>query len=345
MTTHTQTRYTRIICTIGPASNKLDMLLKMAQRGMNKVRINCSHGTPSQHQKIIDLVNEVNQKHGFNLGILVDLEGYRIRIGKMKKNVPLEPNQVVYVSNDPEAGPGVIPLDFDGDIRSITKGLNMFLDDGTMQMRVMGHSGNKMKMRVVQGGILRERKGVNIPGQKLQSNIMTPKDKTSIEFALRNNVRMISQSFVRNRKDIQRVMAMVKPTHPNTLVIAKIESQDGLNNVESILDACDGLMVARGDLGVSLPIYKIPIVQKYLIHHCDRKKKISITATQMLDSMIERGTPTRAEVSDVANAIIDGTDYVMLSGETAVGKYPSRSVQMMSQIVAYTERHTNVAPK
>lgn len=342
---HTINRYTKIICTIGPASNKEDMLLKMAQRGMNKVRINCSHGTPAQHQKIVDLVNSVNQQHDFDLGVLVDLEGYRIRIGKMKKNVPLNPQEIVYISKTSEAGEGVIPLDFDGDIRTIEKGLNMFLDDGTLQLRVLGNSGGKIKLRVVQGGILRERKGVNIPGLKLQSNIMTAKDSASIDFALKNKATMISQSFVRNKKDIQRVMAKVKPHSPDTMVIAKIESEDGLKNVESILDECDGMMVARGDLGVSLPIYKIPIVQKYLINHCNRKKKLSITATQMLDSMIERGQPTRAEVSDVANAIIDGTDYVMLSGETAVGKYPSRSVQMMSQIVAYTERHTNIPPK
>ncbi|MCA9403012.1 MAG: pyruvate kinase [Candidatus Omnitrophica bacterium] len=338
-------RYTKIICTIGPASNQEDMLLKMAQRGMNKARINCSHGTPAQHQKIVDLVNSVNQHNDFDLGILVDLEGYRIRIGKMKKNVPLNPHEVVYISNERNPEPGVIPLDFDGDLRSITKGLNMFLDDGTLQLRVLGHSGSRLELRVIQGGILRERKGVNIPGLKLQSNIMTEKDSASIDFALRNQASMISQSFVRNKKDIQRVMAKVKPHSPGTKVIAKIESEDGLRNVESILDECDGLMVARGDLGVSLPIYKIPIVQKYLIRHCNRKKKLSITATQMLDSMIERGQPTRAEVSDVANAIIDGTDYVMLSGETAVGKYPSRSVQMMSQIVSYTEKHTNVPPK
>lgn len=321
------------------------MLLKMAERGMNKVRINCSHGTPAQHQKIIDLVREVNRKHGFDLGVLVDLEGYRIRIGRLKKSIPLINNDIVYMSSHPEPSAGVIPLDFDGDIRSVHKGLNIFLDDGTMHLRVMDGAGKRLKLRVIQGGLLHERKGVNIPGLKLQANIMTEKDQKSIDFALQNEVRMISQSFVRNKKDIQRVMAQVKPRFPDIKIIAKIESEDGLKNVESILDECDGMMVARGDLGVSLPIYKIPIVQKYLINHCNRKKKLSITATQMLDSMIHRGNPTRAEVSDVANAILDGTDYVMLSGETAIGKYPSRTVQMMSQIVSYTEKHTNIHPK
>lgn len=338
-------RYTKIICTIGPASSTEAMIVKMAQRGMNVARINCSHGNHVQHQKIIDLIRLVNQKYGFQIDFLLDLEGYRIRIGKLKKNIMLEPNEIIYMASLEEDIPDAIPFDYKEDIKRIEDGLNVFMDDGNLHLKVVGRSGKKLKLKVVQGGLLKERKGVNIPGLKLQSNIMTQKDRDDIGFGLNNNVSMIAQSFVRNKRDIQRVCELVKERHASCKVIAKIESEEGLVNVESILDECDGLMVARGDLGVSLPIYKIPMVQKYLLHHCNRKKKLSATATQMLDSMIERGYPTRAEVSDVANAILDGTDYVMLSGETAIGKYPSRSVQMMSQIVAYTEKHANVRPK
>lgn len=338
-------RYTKIICTIGPASSQEQMIVKMAQRGMNVARINCSHGNHTQHQKIIDMIREVNQKHGFNITILIDLEGYRIRIGKLKKNIMLSPNEVIYMASIEENIPDAIPFDYKEDIKRIEEGLNVYMDDGTLHLKVIGQSGKKLKLKVIQGGILKERKGVNIPGLKLQSNILTPKDREDIEFALSNNVSKIAQSFVRNKKDIQRVCELVKTRNPSCKVIAKIESEEGLVNVESILDECDGLMVARGDLGVSLPIYKIPMIQKYLLNYCNRKKKLSATATQMLDSMIERGSPTRAEVSDVANAILDGTDYVMLSGETAIGKYPSRSVKMMSQIVAYTEKHANIRPK
>ncbi len=337
-------RYTHIICTIGPVSSNEDMIVKMAERGMNVARINCSHGTQAQHQKIVDLIQGVNEKHGFNIGILVDLEGYRIRIGKMKKSVPLVQNDIVYMARQMDNVSDAIPFDYEEDLDAITKGLNVYMDDGNLHLRVMDRVGKRLKLRVVAGGTLKERKGVNIPGLKLRANIVTDKDKRSLEFAIRNGVAIVAQSFVRNRKDILRVNNIVKPSLPECLVVAKIESEEGLKNVEAIVEECDGIMVARGDLGVSLPIYKIPMIQKYLVNHANRQKKMSVIATQMLDSMIERGYPTRAEVSDVANAILDRTDYVMLSGETAVGKFPSRSVKLMSQIVAYTERHANIRP-
>jgi len=207
-----------------------------------------------------------------------------------------------------------------------------------LHLRVMATTGKSIKCRVLQGGMLKERKGVNFPTLKLASNIMTKQDKEDIQFAIDNKAECIAQSFVRNKKDIQRVADIVRPALPDCTLISKIESQEGVRNIMDIVDNCDGVMVARGDLGVTLPLYKIPMVQKYIIRHCNRLKKLSITATQMLESMIDNGRPTRAEVSDVANAILDGTDFVMLSGETAVGKYPSRTIQTMSQIIEYTEK-------
>ena len=332
-------RYTKIIGTLGPASSSEAMIAKMASRGMDVARLNFSHGTHAQHQNLINLVRKINYAHKFNVTILQDLEGYRIRIGRFKKTVILQKNQTIYMSSDPNFTDDHIPFDFRENIRSIARGASVFVDDGKLQLKVAGYSGKRLKLKVIQGGVLKERKGVNIPELKLQSNILTEKDKQDIKFGIKNGVDKIAQSFVRNKKDVLRIVDMVRPQLPNCKIIAKIEGPQGVRNIESIIDACDGIMVARGDLGVSFPIYKIPILQKYLIEHCNRRKKFSITATQMLDSMIEQGRPTRAEVSDVANAILDGSDYVMLSGETAVGKYPSRSIKMMSQIVEYTEHY------
>lgn len=332
-------RHTKIICTLGPASSDEEMITKMAARGMNAARINFSHGDPRQHQKMIDTVRGVNARKGFTVSILVDLEGYRIRIGRFRKNIVLKKNQIFYVSSEPYQEDNHIPFDYTEDIQTIEKGASIFIDDGKIHLRVVGRSGKKLKTKVIQEGVLKERKGVNIPCLKLQSNILTEQDQGGLEFAIKNNVEKIAQSFVRNKKDIQRVVDIVRPRLPDCKIIAKIENEEGVRNIESIIDACDGIMVARGDLGVTLPIYKIPIIQKHIIRRCNRKKKFSIIATQMLESMIENGRPTRAEVSDVANAILDGTDYVMLSGETAIGKYPSRCIKMMSQIVEYTERH------
>lgn len=338
-------RYTRIICTLGPASNDESMIAKMALRGMNVARINFSHGNHQQHQKMVDAVRHVNKKHGFNVTLLADLEGFRIRIGRFKKHIVLKRNQVFTMSNEPYQGDDHIPFDYEDGVKTIEKGSNIYIDDGKIHLRAQGHAGKRLRVKVVQEGILKERKGVNIPRLKLQSNIMTAKDKIDLDFAIKNKVEKIAQSFVRNKKDVQRVIDVVHPLLPDCRIISKIENEEGVRNIDGIIDACDGVMVARGDLGVTVPIYKIPIVQKYIIRHCNRKKKLSIIATQMLDSMIENGRPTRAEVSDVANAILDGTDYVMLSGETAIGRYPSRSIQMMSQIIEYTERHEDARLK
>lgn len=337
-------RYSKIICTLGPASSSEEMIVKMAQRGMDVARINSSHGNHEQHQEMIDLIRRVNEKHHFNVKILQDLEGYRMRLGRFKKSKMLLNKQIWWLTMADDLGDDHIPFDFEEDLKIIKNGMQVFIDDGKIQLKVLSSSSKKVKLRVIQGGELKQRKGINIPDLKLKANIMTDKDALDLEFAIRNNIDMIAQSFVRNKKDIQRVMEIVKPVLPNCKVIAKIENREGVNHVESIIEACDGIMVARGDLGVSMPIFKIPILQKYMISLCNRNKKISITATQMLDSMIEEGRPTRAEVTDVANAIIDGTDYAMLSGETAVGKYPSRCIKLMGQIIEYAESYKYTRP-
>jgi len=329
-------RDTKIICTIGPVSSDENVFLKMASRGMNVARLNFSHGDHSSHQKVIRMIRQVNKKNNFHVKILQDLEGFRIRIGHLKEPKFLGKDQTIFVSKSEDSDEN-IPFDYEGDIKDIKKGMEVFIDDGNIFLKVLSNHAKRLKLKVIQGGVLTERKGINIPKLELQSDIMTNKDKNDLIFGIKNNVDFIAQSFVRNRKDIKAVYDKVKGKLPKCKIIAKIENHQGVMHLDSILNACDGIMVARGDLGVSIPIYKVPIIQKYIIRRCIRKKKFAIVATQMLESMTSQGRPTRAEVADVANAVLDGTDYVMLSGETAVGKYPSRTVQMMRQIIEYTE--------
>ncbi len=331
-------RQTKILCTLGPASQKKDILIKMCKAGMDMARLNFSHGTHAQHQKVIDTIRTINKTNKKKLFILQDLEGYRIRIGHLKKPIVLEKGKRVSMACSSGFKSSTIPLDVEVEAKSLKKGMLVYVDDGNICLKVLGATKNRISCEVLQGGLLKSRKGVNIPELKLQGDILTEKDKKDLEIGILNQVDFVAQSFVRNKQDIMRVVKLVKSRLPKVKVIAKIENHQGVRNIESIADACDGIMVARGDLGVSLPIYKIPIIQKGLIRLCMRKKKSVITATQMLESMTEHARPTRAEVSDVANAIIDGTDVVMLSGETAVGRFPVGTVEMMCNIIKFTER-------
>lgn len=332
-------RYTKIICTIGPASFTEEVITKMAARGMNIARLNFSHGDHAQHLRVIQLIREVNKKYGFKVKILQDLEGYRIRVGKFTRPKMLTRGKTWYISRESHNMPNHFPFDYEGDLKTIKRGDNIFIDDGSIHLRVLDHADECLRARVIQGGLLKERKGINIPTLPLKADIMTAQDQRDLEFGIQHEVDFVAQSFVRNREDIMRVRDQIGQRLPQCKLIAKIENGEGVNNLAAIVEVCDGVMVARGDLGVTLPIYKIPIIQKYIIRHCNRHKKLSMIATQMLDSMIDNGRPTRAEVSDVANAILDASDYVMLSGETAVGKFPSRSIKMMRQIIEYTEAH------
>lgn len=335
-------RDTKILATLGPASASEKILSIMTAKGMNAARLNFSHGSHSDHQKIFNLIKKVNLKHKADVKILQDLEGYRIRVGHFKEPKKLQKGMTFFMSAEKRADFDHIPFDYDEDIKKIKKGYDIFIDDGTIHLRVAGHKAGRLRLKVVQGGVLKERKGINIPTLKLKSDILTTKDKFDLKFGIKNKVDFIAQSFVRNKDDILKIVKLVKPNLPGCKIIAKIENEEGVLNVDEILDSCDGIIVARGDLGVTLPVYKIPIVQKYLILRAIRKKKIAITATQMLESMTEHSRPTRAEVSDVANAVLDQTDYVMLSGETAVGKYPDKAINMMHQVIEYTEKHEKI---
>ncbi|MCG2713059.1 MAG: pyruvate kinase [Candidatus Omnitrophica bacterium] len=331
---------TKIICTIGPASNNYSTLRKMMLAGMDVARLNFSHGNLSRHAKVINLVRTLNKKYSRHLKILGDLEGYRIRIGKLKKEVVLKKRQTLLLSSGAIlCGKGSIPFDYEGPISDIKNGLFIYIDDGNIALKVKSRSNGCLQTEVIVPGVLKEHKGINIPDINLRFSGLTDKDKKDIEFSVKNKLDYIAQSFVRSKKDILNFRDLVKDRLPNCKIIAKIENRQGIKNIDEIIAVSDGIMVARGDMGVSLPIYEIAVIQKMIIKKCNRMKKFVITATQMLESMTENLRPTRAEVTDVANAFLDGSDYLMLSAETAAGKHPVESVNMMNQIIKFTETH------
>jgi pyruvate kinase len=332
---------TKIIATLGPASGNYTILRKMFAAGLDVVRLNFSHGTPKQHLELIELVRRLNKKYRRRIRIMQDLEGFRIRIGRFKgtKTRELKNRTVVWLTNDTECdGPKMIPFDYKGDLSRIKPKQLIYIDDGNLILRVKSISATSIKAEVLEGGILKERKGINIPDADIGFEGMTEKDKRDIKFGIKNKVDYIALSFVRDEKDVREAAELIKAHLPACRLIAKIESRQAIENIDKIIDAADGIMIARGDMGIAVPIYKVPIIQKQIIKKCNAAKKFVITATQMLEHMTEYSRPTRAEVTDVANAIIDGTDFVMLSAETAVGRYPYRSVLMMENIIRFTEK-------
>lgn len=343
---------TKIICTLGPASSSITIIRQMMLAGMDVVRLNFSHGSHPEQQARIDLVRSLNHQYRRRIKILADLEGHRIRIGFLKDHQPLElkKRKVLWLTNQQLFGgkplchrgctqDDIVPFDYPGPLTAIKKDQEIFIDDGNILLKVKKVESKKIKTEVIIGGVLKERKGINIPNARLKFFGITQKDKADIQFAIENNVDYIAQSFVQAAQDILAVKKEIAGRLPHCQIIAKIENRLGLKNLKKIIAVADGIMVARGDLGVSIPIYEIPIAQKQIIKECNQKKKLVITATQMLESMVENYRPTRAEVSDVANAILDGSDMVMLSAESAAGNFPVESVKMMNSIIKFTETH------
>ncbi len=314
----------------------------MMLSGMDVVRLNFSHGSWSEHLEHLKTVRKLNSQYRRHIRILQDLEGYRIRIGKLKNGKPvvLTKKQTVYLTQDKIIGNSkIIPFDYSGSLRTIKKGQLIFIDDGNIVLKVKQRESRQLKLDVLIGGILTQHKGVNMPDIDLEFSTITEKDRIDINFAITHKVDYIAQSFVCTPNNVIMLKKILKHEHPSCKVIAKIENSLGIRNIDKIIDVSDGIMIARGDMGVSLPIYQLPILQKSIIRKCNNKRKLVITATQMLENMVEHIIPTRAEVTDVANAIIDGTNYVMLSAETAIGKYPVETVTMMNDIIKYTEKN------
>ena len=336
---------TKIIATLGPASNSYSTIRKMVMAGLDVVRFNFSHGTHEEHLRRLKLVKQINKKYKRHIRIMQDLEGYRIRIGHFKggNDRILKKRTIVRLVNEPDKGdPQLIPFDYKGDLTKIGSGKLIYIDDGNIILKVKSSSKKAVKTEVIEGGILKERKGINMPGVQLKFSGLTHKDKIDIEFGIKHKVDYIAQSFVRNKKDVHEIKNIIKPRAPKCLIVAKIETREAIKNIDEIIDASDGIMIARGDMGISVPIYQIPIIQKSIIKKCNKKKKFVITATQMLEHMTEYSRPTRAEVTDVANAILDGTNFVMLSAESAAGKFPVKSVKTMNDIIKFTESHSPV---
>ena len=332
---------TQIIATIGPACAQPETLTDILREGASVIRFNFSHGTRARHEQWLALVRRSAKQVKRRVGILQDLTGHRIRTGRLKGGEPvfLRPGaQFTLVRKRIKGTARRAWMDYEGPFEKIPFGQIIYVDDGKIQLQVIDARPDAVETVVIQGGRLGERKGVNMPGADLEFPPLSAKDARDLSFAIKHRVDYVAQSFVRTAEEVQEIRKLLGGKVPQCKLIAKIESPEGIKNFDSILQAADGIMVARGDLGLSLPIHEIPILQKWMIATCNHAGKPVITATQMLESMIERRVPTRAEVTDVANAVIDGTDFVMLSGETAVGRYPVEAVQMMCTLIEYTEQ-------
>lgn len=333
---------TKIIATIGPACADVKTLIRLIDEGVSVFRFNFSHGTLSDHERLLDLLRQAQQKSRHRVSVLQDLAGHRIRTGRLAAGKPVLLRRGGSMVLCRQIIPGtaeMVSFDYPGPFDTIHRNQMIYVDDGKIHLRVVRASADRLVTEVVQEAVLGERKGVNIPGAPLDFPPISAKDVADLQFAVNNRVEYIAQSFVRDSADVMEVKKRVAALRPWCQVIAKIESREGIKNIAGILKAADGIMVARGDLGISVPIYEIPILQKWLIAACNHRRKPVITATQMLEHMIDSPVPTRAEVGDVANAVIDGSNYVMLSGETATGKYPVETVRMMRLIIQHTERH------
>jgi len=341
---------TGIICTMGPSTRSLKVLKKMSDNGMTVARLNFSHGTLEEYEKDFNLIKTLNKKYKKNVKTLVDLEGHRIRIGDIKDGkTELKKGQQFVLTNKGKEIIGdnkKVFIDYPNPLTDIQKGLNIFIDDGNLTLKVLSSKKEELITEVQMDYILKRHKGVNIPQASLKFPLMEEKDRKGMVYALERNADFVANSFVRNRTDMKPLIDILKSkNNKKCKLIAKIEDRQGIDNITSILEVCDGIMVARGDMGISIHLWTVPIVQKHIIKKCKAHKKFVIIATQMLESMVESPIPTRAEVSDVANAVIDGTDYVMLSAETAVGQYPDKVVEMMSNVIKFTEENKYIVPK
>ena len=331
---------TKIVSTLGPASSDKKTLKEMIQNGVNVCRINFSHGSYEDHQKVIDTIREINRELNIHTGILADLQGPKIRTGKMKgEGLHLAEGAHISIStNEVEGDFNGISINYQDFPKDVSPGEFVLVDDGKIKLEIVETNGKDQVMaKVIHGGLLTSRKGVNLPNTAISLPCLTPKDMEDLEFALKNDVAWIGLSFVRKGEDVLELKEIIKERNKSSLVIAKIEKPEALENLDSIMEAADGLMVARGDLGVEIPLQDVPLVQKSIVKKCRDLAKPVIIATQMMESMIEQFSPTRAEVNDVANAVLDGADAVMLSGETSVGKFPLEVIKTMYKIITRVE--------
>lgn len=334
-------RRTKVIATIGPSSSSPEMIREMILNGLNVARVNFSHGNAADHLRLIQTIRKVSDKLRMPVAILGDLCGPKIRVGKFRNNSALlvEGSTVTITTASVLGDERLIPCRYKKIVSDVSVNDQILLDDGNLELKVTGKSGGKVQAVVIRGGTLKNNKGMNLPFTKMNIPALTAKDRSDVLYCIRGQVDYIALSFVRSPGDIVDLKNILRRRKADIAVIAKIEKPEALQNIERIIEAADGIMIARGDLGVELPAKKVPFIQSKLIESCIRHNKPVIVATQMLESMIEHSRPTRAEVTDVAAACLSGADAVMLSGETASGKYPLEALQMMDSILRETEAH------
>ena len=330
---------TKVVCTMGPNTNDRELLKKLIENGMDVARFNFSHGDHEEQKSRMDLLKELRQELNTNTAILLDTKGPEIRTGVLKggKRIMLKAGeQFTLTTEEIEGDESKVSITYEGLVQDVDAGRVILIDDGLIELKVVGKSEKEIFCEVINGGELGERKGVNVPNVAVRLPAITEKDKDDIRFGVEQGIDFIAASFVRNAECVLEIKAYLKELGaPYVPIIAKVENAEGIKNIDEIIRAADGVMVARGDLGVEIPAEEVPYLQKMIIQKCNMNFKTVITATQMLDSMMRNPRPTRAEVTDVANAVYDGTDAVMLSGETAQGKYPLEALQMIQN----TEQH------
>jgi pyruvate kinase len=333
-------RRAKIICTIGPSCNSEPLLRDLMRLGMDVARLNFSHGSHTEHAVNIERLRTAAEKEGRTICILQDLQGPKIRTGSLEGHKPVTlvtGSRVVITPREAEGSSILIPTTFHALAREVQRGARILLSDGLIELRILEVIGEDVECEVINGGQLGEHQGINLPGAALSIPALTEKDRQDLQFGLDLGVDLVALSFVRSASDVQTAKEIIANHGSTTPVIAKLEKPQALEQLEAIFEAADGVMVARGDLGVEMPPEKVPIIQKHVIRKSAEWRKPVITATQMLESMVENPRPTRAEASDVANAVFDGTDAVMLSAETATGSYPREAVAMMAKIVLEAE--------
>ncbi|GAB3982678.1 pyruvate kinase [Spirosoma terrae] len=335
---------TKIVATVGPASETKEQLLALAKAGVNVFRLNFSHGTHEDHLQRLNLIREINAEYNLNLAILQDLQGPKIRIGNVenKDGVMLLPgNKLVFTNDDIVGTAERVSTPYKGMYSDVHPGERILMDDGKLEVKVVGTDGTDVITEVVYGGPMKSKKGVNLPNTRVSMPAVTEKDWEDLKFGLEHEVEWIALSFVREASEIIEIKEYIKAQGKSSRVVAKIEKPEAIQNIDSIVEATDGLMVARGDLGVELPAEEVPMIQKMLVEKCNRAAKPVIVATQMLESMIDAPRPTRAEINDIANSVLDGADAVMLSAETASGKYPILAVESMANTIRQVEATTD----
>ena len=336
---------TKIVATLGPATASKDVLEQLIKAGVDICRINFSHGDYEKVKSSIDLIRQLNKELNLHIGILADLQGPKLRIGEVENNgVELIPGkELIFTTTKCIGNAEKVYITYPQFPKDVAVGEHVLVDDGKLMLKVVStNKKDEVVTRVIYGGTLSSKKGVNLPNTKISLPCLTKKDMQDLQFALDNDVEWIGLSFVRSVTDIVELKEIIKQSGKHARVIAKIEKPEAIEEIDNIIDMTDGLMVARGDLGVELPMEQVPMLQKMLVNKCLQASKPVIIATQMMESMIQNSTPTRAEVNDVANAVLDGADAVMLSGETSVGKYPVKVIEYMQKIIAQVESQENV---